>query len=106
MNESIAKIPAFVTVRSTSSRLPEKCFLPFGEGSVLEHVIQRSIYYDLDPIVCTTTETSDDAIVELAKRCNVKFFRGSTANKLLRWSQCCEHFDLESLLCRCRRSFF
>jgi len=90
------KIPALITVRSSSTRLPEKCFLPFGEGSVLEHVIQRSIYYDLDPIVCTTTETSDDAIVELAKRCNVKFFRGSTANKLLRWSQCCEHFDLES----------
>ncbi len=90
------KVPAFITVRSSSTRLPKKCFLPFGKGSVLEHVIKRSMHCGLEPIVCTTTEASDDAIVELAKKCNVKFYRGPVANKLLRWSQCCEHFDLES----------
>ena len=90
------KIPAFITVRSSSNRLPKKCFLPFGKGSVLEHVIRRVKHYDLDPIVCTTTEDSDDAIVDLAKKCNVKFYRGPIANKLLRWSQCCEHFSLDS----------
>ena len=89
------KIPAFITVRSSSTRLPEKCFLPFGTGSVLEHVIRRVKHYDLDPIVCTTSEVTDDTIIELAK-CNVKFFRGPVENKLLRWSQCCEHFDLKS----------
>lgn len=90
------KISAFITVRSLSTRLPEKCFLPFGKVSVLEHVIQRSIHYDLNPIVCTTIEASDDAIVDLAKKWNVEFYRGPVENKLLRWSQCCEHFDLES----------
>lgn len=90
------KIPAFITVRSSSTRLPEKCFLPFGKGPILEHVIRRVKHYDLDPIVCTTTEDSDDAIVDLAKKCNVKFYRGPIANKLLRWSQCCEHFSLGS----------
>jgi len=90
------KIPAFITVRSLSTRLPKKCFLSFGEGSVLEHIIRRVKHYDLDPIVCTTTEDSDDAIVDLAKKCNVKFYRGPIANKLLRWSQCCEHFSLDS----------
>ena len=63
---------------------------------MLEHVIQRSIYYDLDPVVCTTTNVEDDAIVELAKKYDVKFYRGPAANKLLRWSQCCEYFELES----------
>lgn len=90
------KIPAFITVRSSSTRLPEKCFLPFGKGPILEHIIRRVKHYDLDPIVCTTTENSDDAIVDLAKKCNVKFYRGPIANKLLRWSQCCEHFSLDS----------
>ncbi|MEO1944055.1 MAG: hypothetical protein ABGY11_07120 [Candidatus Thioglobus sp.] len=90
------KIPAFITVRSSSTRLPEKCFLPFGNGTVLEHMIQRVQHYDLEPIVCTTTSESDDAIVDLAKKCNVKFYRGPIANKLLRWSQCCEHFSLDS----------
>jgi len=90
------KIPAFITVRSSSTRLPEKCFLPFGKGPILEHIIRRVKHYDLDPIVCTTTEDSDDAIVDLAKKCNVKFYRGPIANKLLRWSQCCEYFSLDS----------
>jgi len=90
------KIPAFITVRSSSTRLFEKCFLPFGEGSVLEHIIKRVRHYDLDPIICTTMEKSDDSIIELAKKCNVKFYRGPVANKLLRWSRCCEHFNLKS----------
>ena len=87
-------IPAFISVRSLSTRLPKKCFLPFGEFSVLEHIIQRCLYFGLYPIVCTTTEVSDDSIVDLAKKCNVDFYRGPVENKLLRWSQCCEHFDL------------
>jgi spore coat polysaccharide biosynthesis protein SpsF len=90
------KIPAFITVRSSSTRLPEKCFLPFGNGTVLEHIIQRVQYYNLEPIVCTTTEDSDDAIVDLARKCNVNFYRGPIANKLLRWSQCCEYFGIEA----------
>jgi spore coat polysaccharide biosynthesis protein SpsF len=59
-------------------------------------MIQRVQHYDLEPIVCTTTSESDDAIVDLAKKCNVKFYRGPIANKLLRWSRCCEHFSLDS----------
>ena len=90
------RIAALISVRSSSSRLPNKCFLPFGEGSVLEHVIKRSKYYGLNPIVCTTTESSDDAIVDLANKHNVRFYRGPVENKLLRWSQCCEYFDLDS----------
>lgn len=88
------KIDALITVRSTSSRLPGKCFLPFGEASVLEHVIRRSLHYGLAPIVCTTRDAEDDAIAALAKRLEVRCFRGPTANKLLRWSECCRHFAL------------
>ena len=90
------KIPALITVRSASSRLPFKCFLDFGDVSVLEHVILRAKHYQLSPIVCTTREPEDDQIVELAERVGVPFFRGPTDNKLLRWSECCEHFGLDA----------
>ena len=67
-------IPAFITVRATSTRLPAKCLLPFGEGNVLEHVIRRAKYYDLDPVVCTTVEPADDILEETgeepAKACD------------------------------------
>jgi len=90
------RVDAIITVRSTSSRLPGKCFLPFGEGCVLEHVIRRTLHYGLTPIVCTTRDVQDDAVDALAERLGVKCFRGATNNKLLRWSKCCEHFGLEA----------
>lgn len=89
------KTPGIITVRSSSTRLPGKCFLPFGEGSVLEHIIRRTAHYGMDPIVCTSVDPSDDAIEALAKRLNVKCFRGSLANKLRRWADCAHQFKLE-----------
>ena len=88
-------IDAFITVRSTSSRLPGKCFLPFGEYSVLEHVIRRTQHYDLSPIVCTTTDKEDDAIAGMAMRIGVRCFRGLSVNKLQRWSDCCKEFNIK-----------
>ena len=89
-------IDAFITVRATSSRLPGKCFLPFGDYSVLEHVIRRAIHYKLSPIVCTTNDSEDDAVQRLCDQIGVRYFRGSTNNKLLRWSDCCKHFGVEA----------
>jgi len=88
------RIPAFITVRTSSSRLPEKCLLPFGEGNVLEHVIRRAKFFELDPIVCTTDRNEDDVIEEIAKREDVKFFRGHPTHKLKRWFDCCDAFGL------------
>ena len=60
------RVPGFITVRTSSTRLPQKCLLPFGEGNVLEHVIRRAKHFELDPIVCTTTEKEDDIIQKIA----------------------------------------
>ena len=89
------KIPVIITVRSNSSRLPRKCFLRFGKGCVLEHIIWRAKYYELEPIVCTTNEKSDDDIINLCNDNNTKYFRGSSINKLLRWSLCCNQMGIE-----------
>ena len=89
------KIPALISVRTSSSRMPEKCFLPFGNQTMLEHIINRSIHYNLEPIVCTTIDASDDSIVKLANKYSIKFYRGPIENKLLRWGQCCDYFDLK-----------
>jgi len=87
-------IPCLVTVRSASTRLPSKRFLPFGDGTVLEHVIRRAKHFGLDPIVCTTVEAADDEIAAIARREDVRCFRGSATHKLKRWRDCCRRFDL------------
>lgn len=93
---SIENIPSLITVRSTSKRLPGKCFLSFGGVSVLEHVVLRARHYGLAPIICTTRDPEDDRITELAESAGVPHYRGPTDNKLLRWRECCEHFGLDA----------
>ena len=89
------KINAFITVRSKSSRLSDKCFLPFGNSSVLEHIITRALSYNLKPMICTTLESEDDRIIDIAKKFNINYFRGSIKNKLKRWKDCCEKFNID-----------
>ena len=84
-----------VTVRTSSSRLPNKCLLPLGCETVISHVIKRAIAYGIDPIVCTSTEASDDVLEHMSNKLGVKCFRGSLVNKLKRWLDCAEKFNLE-----------
>lgn len=90
-------IPAFITVRTASRRLPDKCLLPFGDGNVLEHIIRRAVHYGLGPIVCTTTEATDDELEAIAEREGAQCFRGPVLNKLKRWADCCAAFDIDAL---------
>ena len=87
--------PVIITVRSSSSRLPHKCYLPFGKYSMIEHVIRRALHYSLNPIVCTTNEVEDNRIIEISDSLNVLSYRGHIINKLLRWKNCCKKHDLK-----------
>jgi spore coat polysaccharide biosynthesis protein SpsF len=87
-------VVGLLTVRALSTRLPKKCLLPFGDGNVLNHVIRRARFYGLEPIVCTSVDSSDDLIEKIAINEGAKCFRGSLINKLKRWSDCAAHFGL------------
>ena len=63
---------------------------------MLEHIIRRTQFYGIVPIVCTSIDSSDDVIEQIAKKEGAKFFRGSLANKLKRWSDCASHFGLRA----------
>ncbi len=84
-----------ITVRTTSTRLPGKCLLPFGNESVISHVIKRALNFGMNPIVCTSTDSSDDILEEIADELSVSCFRGSMNNKLQRWFDCAEEFNVD-----------
>ena len=86
----------FITVRTSSTRLPGKCLLPLGDETVISHVVKRAIAYGIEPIICTSNDKSDDILEEISKELGVKFFRGSLVNKLKRWLDCAEHFNVNS----------
>jgi spore coat polysaccharide biosynthesis protein SpsF len=91
-----SKFTGFITVRTSSTRLPGKCLLPFAGETVISHVVKRAIAYGIDPIICTSNDKSDDILEEISKELGVKFFRGSLVNKLKRWLDCAEHFNINS----------
>lgn len=89
------KIAGFITVRASSTRLPGKCFLPFGDGNVIEHVIRRTAAFGIEPIVCTSVDSADDRIAGIAADEGARCFRGSRVNKLKRWADCAAAFGAE-----------
>ncbi len=84
------KIGAIIQARTTSTRLPKKVLkeLPHdGRISVLEQVIRRlkkSIAIR-EIIIATTKNPQDDEIVKIARKMDVKIFRGSENDVLSRY---------------------
>ena len=90
------KLFGFITVRTASSRLRQKCLLPFGEGNVLEHVIGRAKFFGFEPLICTTSLGEDNVIQDIAGKEGCLIYRGSAKDKLQRWLGACEKFNIES----------
>ncbi|MDA8170585.1 MAG: glycosyltransferase family protein [Nitrospiraceae bacterium] len=94
---------AIIQARTASTRLPAKILknLPYGSGvSVLEQVIRRlKRAASLDRIIVATTENpEDDAIVELARKENVPYFRGPEKDVLARYYQAAKENGLEVIV--------
>lgn len=81
------KVVCIVQARLGSTRLPGKVLKKMCGKTVLEHDINRlKQAKNIDEIViATTTKKEDDAIVDEAKRLNVKYFRGSEQDVLSRY---------------------
>lgn len=87
----------FITVRTGSTRLPEKALLKINERSTIELVIDRAKRSKKAQIIvlCTTKSKNDDILCKIAKRNGILFFRGSAEDKLMRWKGAAEKYDVE-----------
>jgi spore coat polysaccharide biosynthesis protein SpsF len=82
MNNNIHII---IQARMTSTRLPGKVLLPLCGKTVLEIIIDRLKKYKRNIIIATTNDGTEIPIVEICKRENIKYYRGSTNNVLERY---------------------
>lgn len=80
------KIVAMIEARMGSTRLPGKVMMPFVGKPSLELIIERLRRSRTinQIIVATTTNKTDDLIVDLCKKLNVSFYRGSEEDVLKR----------------------
>ena len=91
------KIGIIIEARSNSSRLPNKHFLKALNKTMLEHLIFRlKNISNIDAIIIATTKNkSDDKICKLAKKMNVKVFRGSEDNVTQRVLKAAKNYKLK-----------
>ena len=94
MGKRINATVGLITVRTSSTRLPRKCFLPLGERHVLQYVISRCEQAGILPIVCTSSAPEDDEIESYCKEKGVSYFRGAVKNKLKRWYDCATEYKI------------
>lgn len=81
--------------RMTSTRLPGKVLMQAGGKSMLEWHIERLRSAGYPIILATTTNVTDDPLVELADRLGVEVFRGSEDDVLSRFAGAAEKFELD-----------
>jgi len=84
------KIGAIIQARTSSTRLPGKVLkeLPYNSGiTCLEQVIRRLKKSKRlnGIIIATTKETEDNPIINISKKENVQYFKGSKENVLSRY---------------------
>ena len=87
----------FITVRTGSTRLPQKALLKINDKSTIEHLIDRlKLSRSKDGIIlCTTDLDSDLVLCKIAHRTGIEYFRGSVEDKLARWLGAAEQFGVE-----------
>ena len=93
------KDAAIVTVRNSSSRLPNKAIMKIKDQlRSIDIVISRAKKTGFAVIIATSTDKTDDVFEEIAKEHNVQLFRGALLNKIKRWYDCFQKFKVENAL--------
>ncbi len=80
-------IAVFIPIRLGSSRLPKKPLIEIKGKPLIEHLIERVKTAKLpnEIVLCTTTKPEDSVFIGIARKCNVKCFRGSEKDILDRF---------------------
>ena len=87
----------FITVRTSSSRLPRKALMKICGKPTIEYAIDRakqSKHADV-VVLCTSTSKEDDELCELAHNNGIECFRGSLIDKIDRWLQAAIEYEVD-----------
>jgi spore coat polysaccharide biosynthesis protein SpsF len=92
------KIAIIVQARMSSTRLPGKSLALIGKEPLIYYVVKRLELTGLPVIVATSTDSSDDVLVEYLKSQNIKVFRASLSNVLLRYIAAAKAFGVKRII--------
>ena len=93
-----------IQARKGSTRLPNKMVLPFYENKgILELILGKlkSSYPELNIILATTISTKDDELEAIARKLEIKTFRGNEQDVLDRFINAANVYKLDTLIRVC-----
>ncbi len=89
-------IALIVQARLSSTRLPNKALLPFGNSCLLDFVLKNLARLKVDKKILACDFESEKDFKNLAKKNSFEIFAGDCKNVLSRFCSCIKHFSLEN----------
>ena len=88
---------AIIQARMNSTRLPGKTMIDIEGLPLLQHVVNRTDKSkEIDKcIVATTSNQSDDVIIDYCTENEINYFRGSEENVLSRFYNCAKKYKTD-----------
>jgi len=87
----------FISVRNSSTRLPNKAILDLCGKPTIQYLIESMMNSrSADKIIlCTSDRKEDDVLCNIASGCGIEYFRGSLDDKLVRWRDACKEYEVD-----------
>ncbi len=92
------KIGIITQARMSSTRLPGKVLLKIKGKTILEYHLDRLKSSTYPVYIATTTNTTDDVLVEFAQSHALPYYRGDEKNVLQRFVKCAEENKLDIIV--------
>ena len=94
------KIVTVIQARTSSSRLPNKIFLPLSEKPLLYRMYERVAHSKIcgEIVIATTNDKSDDKIEELCNEYKINCFRGHPTDLLDRHYQAANLYNANAVV--------
>ena len=90
----------FIPVRLNSLRLPNKHLKVIGEKPLLQHLIDRlkTAQKIRNVVVCTTTNVSDDPLIQFLENEKISYFRGNEKDILVRFLDAAKRYGTDIIV--------
>lgn len=92
------KVGIISQARMTSTRLPGKVLKQINGKTVLDYHLERLQETGYPVFIATTTNSTDDLIIDFCKKHNLPFYRGDEQNVLSRYYGCAKENGLDVIV--------
>ncbi len=100
LNDLKLNIGIVLVVRTTSERLKNKAIRKIGKDETITHLIKRlkKVKNCKNIILATSTDKTDDVLEKIARKNNIKVFRGSLNNLSDRFYKAADKYKLDHIV--------